>query len=116
MSGAHDYKFDLSIFEETQHADGGYDGPVRMNGMTLLGHRVTVSPLCVLAVIEGELYRYLVRVEPTKATVWVRRGKPGLAKLCSTIRPRNQQELLKAIDTIAADHEPVHNALEVSRV
>jgi len=98
MAGLFDYEFDRTVFKV-------HDNFVTMNRMTVFAQCVTWrdSELDFFTVV-GQQYRYVVNLRSESGIDIVVFHSDGKVPL-SIIRPRNQSELLEAIDTIASDFE-----------
>jgi hypothetical protein len=106
VTGLPDYKFDLTVFEEASDAGLLRDGPVHMNGMTVLARQAMVGPRFAHFAVRGALYWYSVSAWPSQVQINVLRGADIYhLERCSVMHPRNQSELLEAINTIALDFE-----------
>lgn len=120
MSGLATYQFDPSIFEAVGHDRVSWGPTVFARNIEVTGYPLTdpddgnVYPASFD--IEGLRYYYEVHVWTDKVEIAVWSGDPrhlDTFRKRSTMRPRNQSELLEALDTIGDDFDDwlvAHNA------
>ena len=104
MSGLATHQFDLSVFEAVGR------NRVRMNGPTVLACNVNIHEGMPMLSFEtwGELHYYMVTAWDNKVEIKVL--DPDAITHTSTMLPRNQSELLEALDTMCADFEEWYDA------
>ena len=110
MSGLATYQFDTSIFEAATHDIVKIDGKlVRVGNIQVTGFPVydptfdTTFP--VFFEVTGKYYHYVVQVWDDKVEIEVYTLDVDGYTLRSTMRPRNQSELLQALATIYTDYK-----------